>query len=194
MLLLYPLCFHPGQCNDPIYIPLCFYFIPHLEHTEMCRLNNLHSTMLLLYPWIRGWSWRGVTYLHSTMLLLYPGFQISHYPNSGTIYIPLCFYFIPSGTGWKSAMVRFTFHYASTLSPAGGNARAGGFSIYIPLCFYFILSNIKRETRLYSFTFHYASTLSRNLPLRTCSLLPTFTFHYASTLSPGAPEYNLYHL
>ena len=55
-------------------------------------------------------------YLHSTMLLLYPE-SVRVIDHDGIdIYIPLCFYFIASRSGW------FPQRY----------------SIYIPLCFYFI--------------------------------------------------------
>ena len=55
-----------------------------------------------------------------------------------TIYIPLCFYFIPSCSIKISSHSVFTFHYASTLSRIASA---------IQCC-------------MDSFTFHYASTLS----------------------------------
>ena len=159
MLLLY-LTFGVALDNIfNIYIPLCFYFI-WLGITRWdCRRINLHSTMLLLYPYAFYKNGGGKSHLHSTMLLLYPtslGFTVIccvdlHstmlllYPISvrGSsallpIYIPLCFYFIGSP----------------------GCCRRGRFPIYIPLCFYFI----ERKCRVWplqpEFTFHYASTLS----------------------------------
>ena len=53
-----PLCFYfipRWEPSEPffltvIYIPLCFYFIPRRSNLEHDFLANLHSTMLLLYP------------------------------------------------------------------------------------------------------------------------------------------------
>ena len=53
--------------------------------------------------------------LHSIMLLLYLAWQLL-WKNCDLIYIPLCFYFIPSVTSDKPPFLH----------------------IYIPLCFYFI--------------------------------------------------------
>ena len=137
------------------------------------------------------------------MLLLYLRFHsltFSPYP----IYIPLCFYFISKSRACSSVLIRFTFHYASTLSMIQyysqkdvsliyiplcfyfiwvyGNAWVYGDAIYIPLCFYFI--EMKAPKNLYNslFTFHYASTLSMWMP-EACPQQTAFTFHYASTLS-----------
>ena len=164
-----------------IYIPLCFYFIEFMGHRVvvdslftfhyastlshviyyiLCNLFNLHSTMLLLYH-ITDRVWM-ILFIH--------------------IYIPLCFYFIHCSLWPHTIRVRFTFHYASTLSK---------------------VSEMWQRTR-YKFTFHYASTLSLTIlkinagtttDLHSTMLLlyrgsdrsgrgsPSFTFHYASTLS-----------
>ena len=100
--------------------------------------------------------------------------------------------------------LRFTFHYASTLSRPGYCYCPNRRRIYIPLCFYFIRKPPARYNRVNgiyiplcfyfiafaafsyssysSFTFHYASTLS-GLNSRWNRKLTQFTFHYASTLS-----------
>ena len=129
-----------------------------LDGTIEC--DNLHSTMLLLYPPGRLPPCPGRSNLHSTMLLLY------HKANSSCpacvicIYIPLCFYFISARRRAAGLYRAFTFHYASTLSQ--------------PACR--SLSNPSK------FTFHYASTLSTSVSVH-CVLDSIFTFHYASTLS-----------
>ena len=100
----------------------------------------------------------------------------------GSIYIPLCFYFIwmPMGSVRRKSNLHstmlllylrcassverlgalFTFHYASTLSA----------------------SRDLLDQFIYIFTFHYASTLSKS-PAHRISRGMEFTFHYASTLS-----------
>ena len=93
------------------------------------------------------------------MLLLYPS-SVRRLCSSYSIYIPLCFYFIPASGCMFAFQGIFTFHYASTLS---------------------ILSNTVISS-LFTFTFHYASTLSKCLS-EDHRLYPIFTFHYASTLS-----------
>ena len=55
--------------------------------------QNLHSTMLLLYPVYRSRLREADIHLHSTMLLLYPQVRDREGIDE-TIYIPLCFYFI----------------------------------------------------------------------------------------------------
>ena len=83
-----------------------------------------------------------VMHLHSTMLLLYLEQRVTALEQD----------------------VRFTFHYASTLSKNRDQKSIGRTKIYIPLCFYFIVwafcSDKQRNTW---FTFHYASTLSRSI-------------------------------
>ena len=141
-LIYIPLCFYfiwilqPPQYRFLIYIPLCFYFIcstapakniavnlhstmlllyPFSPHRAAIKCLYLHSTMLLLYRIWGGCMTEFIMYLHSTMLLLYPG-SADAIGKRFSIYIPLCFYFIKIGhdNHW------FAKH------------------IYIPLCFYFI--------------------------------------------------------
>ena len=188
-----PLCFyfiqpglHGNEVSVKIYIPLCFYFIKGEEYAyikiyrftfhyastlsisgpyrSMCMVN-LHSTMLLLYQPARSSTLNHKYHLHSTMLLLYRSLSRRCPRLLLRIYIPLCFYFISSGSEESDLIKKFTFHYASTLS---GIAAAYAtsyqhhlhstmlllyreravldhrkFWIYIPLCFYFIgLNNV----------------------------------------------------
>ena len=101
------------------------------------KTYNLHSTMLLLYLYHLFQMEQDTRHLHSTMLLLYP---------------------IMRGVFFRHS-IPFTFHYASTLSQGYGQL-AGAIpdlhstmlllypikrsrdrikpDIYIPLCFYFI--------------------------------------------------------
>ena len=77
---------------------------------------DLHSTMLLLY---RNGEWYSNDIrndLHSTMLLLYLVRRLLQVFPFKSIYIPLCFYFIPHTS--------YSLQYCMC--------------IYIPLCFYFI--------------------------------------------------------
>ena len=115
MLLLYRFTTRDDGLNTIIYIPLCFYFISAAFLVEVSDL-----------------------YLHSTMLLLYPKNRFL-FMDINLIYIPLCFYFIRyplsfvrSDVYLHSTMlllylkscdhfgdyIKFTFHYASTLSSA----------------------------------------------------------------------------
>ena len=54
-------------------------------------------------------------HLHSTMLLLYLGTG-GDLMTLRQIYIPLCFYFIKERKRQEDHLIKFTFHYASTLS------------------------------------------------------------------------------
>ena len=98
-------------------------------------------------------------HLHSTMLLLYLQRGLTD-SRVLCIYIPLCFYFIADALFIFDAILKFTFHYASTLS-------------VIAIIDKFLLS---------AFTFHYASTLSYGAVKYHIRVIQ-FTFHYASTLS-----------
>ena len=91
------------------------------EDTSGVLLLHLHSTMLLLYLLSENINGYDIHHLHSTMLLLY------HRDRQ-----------------MFQASLRFTFHYASTLSLASSFIQSAPFV----------------------FTFHYASTLSPMLPLR----------------------------
>ena len=98
-----------------IYIPLCFYFIAKGKERTQELIQNLHSTMLLLYQKLYKVDMDINCNLHSTMLLLYPVESTPEHPGSA-----------------------FTFHYASTLSESNANWKIFSKRIYIPLCFYFI--------------------------------------------------------
>ena len=54
--------------------------------------------------------------LHSTMLLLYQRSRADDVGRFSSIYIPLCFYFIENDVYLSILRDSFTFHYASTLS------------------------------------------------------------------------------
>ena len=97
-----PLCFYFIELSEVfcpamriIYIPLCFYFIWFFLPDIMTILSHLHSTMLLLYRSQSSSSCPDCAYLHSTMLLLYRD-AAARDMLMMSIYIPLCFYFIPS--------------------------------------------------------------------------------------------------
>ena len=117
MLLLNPWTLWKMLYPILIYIPLCFYLIKKDQqdtsnnnqdlHSTMLLLNqiwtrskrllrqNLHSTMLLLnriFSTVVTWA---ILNLHSTMLLL-NHFLIVNDTFIVFIYIPLCFYLIPS--------------------------------------------------------------------------------------------------
>ena len=179
MLLLYQRGLGAAPECFPIYIPLCFYFIPMDLYVTYLDCN-LHSIMLLLYPNERGIC-KGMnifTFHYASTLSKLESMKQTY----EGIYIPLCFYFILQG--WL--------------------ASAKQKSIYIPLCFYFINTSTTHTFFSAQFTFHYASTLSleednksvfeyhlhsimlllyRNYCGRSCWRSALFTFHYASTLS-----------
>ena len=166
MLLLYHLAFRVTVSFILIYIPLCFYFISkalnlstsqniftfhyastlsRFQHFLRWRHNNLHSTMLLLYPFLVGVSLLVFLHLHSTMLLLYRmsarvANTTGRYLHSTMLLLyPFHFWLLCHHCG-------FTFHYASTLS--------------FPYSFI--------ELTCYKFTFHYASTLSPLTKIQGC--------------------------
>ena len=126
-IIYIPLCFYfiaepPPHRTDrgAIYIPLCFYFIPasgcmfafqgiftfHYASTLsffsviiICKVLDLHSTMLLLYRYYLIPLYHHYLHLHSTMLLLYLADRPGGRPDRDPIYIPLCFYFIEDRAG-----------------------------------------------------------------------------------------------
>ena len=103
-------------------------------------------------------------------------------PHFVVIYIPLCFYFIQSGS--HPAFLA-PFHLHSTMLLLYRIIFLHAFQsshIYIPLCFYFICTPFTNATACAKFTFHYASTLS-GTQFDPNTLYSIFTFHYASTLS-----------
>ena len=117
------------------------------------------------------------------------------------IYIPLCFYFIPSSPLRNSEISEFTFHYASTLWRLSRTIRSGRLNlhstmlllyrmgrrlgsgyllIYIPLCFYFMsyCCCAARTCLIYiPLCFYFIKS-----SIHPASVLTLFTFHYASTL------------
>ena len=147
----------------PIYIPLCFYFIPcrHISpasvqynlHSTMlllyhlrivCQLLHflhLHSTMLLLYLRCQLFYFRIIRNLHSTMLLLYPGFVRSvafwYAHLHSTMLLLYRFPLVPA------APVRDNLHSTMLLLSLIASTVLPLLSvIYIPLCFYFIRDTI----------------------------------------------------
>ena len=114
MLLLYRFWFRRCQSLCTIYIPLCFYFIAcTIRIVLSLTLFTFHyaSTLSCLVSSIpRPPQW--FTFHYASTL----SYQVVNYGKMEFIYIPLCFYFIPSS--------RTAFWYS--------------FRIYIPLCFYFI--------------------------------------------------------
>ena len=77
-----------------------------------------------------------------------------HWADVLQIYIPLCFYFIAFDKNTRMLYIKFTFHYASTLSDDAFN----------------------QVKQMMKFTFHYASTLSQmsstQLPLTQSIYIP----------------------
>ena len=93
MLLLY-LCKEWFRTeNNPIYIPLCFYFIA-------MTINSCMPLSCIYIPLC--------FYFIEVLLVLVS--------IAACIYIPLCFYFIPLIRRLFRPALQFTFHYASTLS------------------------------------------------------------------------------
>ena len=97
-----------------IYIPLCFYFNTPASPRRRCR----------------SWIYIPLCFYFNS------GRHRSDRHRSG-IYIPLCFYFNKGGSGYCIELVKFTFHYASTLIEKPKSQTGNGKLIYIPLCFYF---------------------------------------------------------
>ena len=164
MLLLYRILFQV--------ISLVYLFTFHYASTLSNRFPrhyagavHLHSTMLLLYLWISPVS-RFQKFIYIPLCFYFIRNDWKWIAHCSLIYIPLCFYFIRvKEAGLSSRAIKFTFHYASTLSPD-------------PPCLMYPQS---------SFTFHYASTLSDiDTLFEICSI--SFTFHYASTLSIILPS------
>ena len=114
------------------------------------------------------------------MLLLYLVFGARR-DTKFHIYIPLCFYFIPTPHEGNPSGIRFTFHYASTLSRYK-EAFLSSYFIYIPLCFYFITRSIRFIPWV---PFIYIPLCFYFIPSSSiaCCITSVFTFHYASTLS-----------
>ena len=138
MLLLY-LCSPISSIVAILYLHSTMLLLYRLKAAIRSKLvANLHSTMLLLYLHHARCIIDIVIHLHSTMLLLY--LVLRYRPASAPcIYIPLCFYFIDRFCVLFADADQFTFHYASTLSPAVFQKALGERVIYSPLCFYFII-------------------------------------------------------
>ena len=101
------------------------------------RLFYLHSTMLLLYLFLVQYVRFFQAHLHSTMLLLYLRLECR------------CI-----------RVLRFTFHYASTLSPSLDPSKDDQKNLHSTMLLLYLrfpglLGFVSK------FTFHYASTLSR---------------------------------
>ena len=77
------------------------------------------------------------------------------------IYIPLCFYFIAESAvslpQEKQIYIPLCFYF---IQKPGRAVHQGQRYIYIPLCFYFIYVKKMAGNPPFLFTFHYASTLS----------------------------------
>ena len=145
---------------NPIYIPLCFYFIGiplHLEQGQKKFTFHYASTLS------------------------------NKFGEADTrtlkIYIPLCFYFIGKNRRRKNTPAQFTFHYASTLSCSSCSGAVSDASFTFHYASTLSLSQLYRCLRKSRFTFHYASTLSKSRAEQYIKDNDIFTFHYASTLS-----------
>ena len=144
--------------------------------------SDLHSTMLLLYRVVEDSKEYLQINLHSTMLLLYPGGTAYFVRRNLNLHSTMLLLYLRAYS-YRTTDLRFTFHYASTLSSSASTWMTDGYRIYIPLCFYFIprpdSSKIPRCPYLHStmlLLYHYICD--------NCgAYLDPFTFHYASTLS-----------
>ena len=144
--------------TDPIYIPLCFYFIRigktssaiwikftfHYASTlSQQGVNRSISCLWFTFHYASTLSWkrynRSGDYidLHSTMLLLYLWTAISHRWTM-PIYIPLCFYFIRYGKEWSRWFCLYLHSTMLLLYRNREHSEGKKKNIYIPLCFYFI--------------------------------------------------------
>ena len=114
MLLLY-LRFATSCSSDALFT---FHYASTLSRPYILLLRYifyLHSIMLLLYRRSNIWYMFIRIDLHSIMLLLYP-LLVRRFHTEDYIYIPLCFYFIGRWFTDMQTAIKFTFHYASTLS------------------------------------------------------------------------------
>ena len=165
--------------------------------------DHLHSTMLLLYRRAASSQNRSRRNLHSTMLLLYPPWWTNIFLLPW-IYIPLCFYFIRDSHASGTDVPAFTFHYASTLSPApqtgscrnsnlhstmlllypSEGAQAGPLTLYLHSTMLLLYLQSTSEITAEAPNLHSTMLL---LYLRSYGQIRqggvVFTFHYASTLS-----------
>ena len=163
MLLLYPERQGTDTRADPEFT---FHYASTLSkerrscHSEL--LSHLHSTMLLLYRgscWVQTWSCSEFTF-HYASTLSPPAVSG---PSGFAIYIPLCFYFIPSGCVWSiwifnlhSTMLLLYLRNVAMVHTAELHLHSTMLLlylftsplcvfpclIYIPLCFYFILRRV----------------------------------------------------
>ena len=100
ILIYIPLCFYFIYVYSDyavllllIYIPLCFYFILSAPSRKQSRSLNLHSTMLLLYPYTPG-VYANLNWIYIPLCFYFIGECPELYLWCFHIYIPLCFYFI----------------------------------------------------------------------------------------------------
>ena len=217
-----PLCFYFILPKSPwsseavsIYIPLCFYFIVTVvaDNRESSGFTFHYASTLsgwrdkhcAVYPWF--------TFHYASTLSQKQSNSMKH----RIIYIPLCFYFIGAkayilNTGklhLHSTMlllylereskdriqVRFTFHYASTLS----EQMPRGVVVHLHLHSTMLLLYPRRLCIAYRNLYNLHSTmllLYRFSVLSKSTAYISFTFHYASTLSKASGEtlYKLSHL
>ena len=119
MLLLYHIQSKLVGIFNLIYIPLCFYFIVSTLPYRKQRHTHLHSTMLLLYQsYYAGYTIIN-THLHSTMLLLYLILRILAPREVPDLHSTMLLLYRIQSARRNHRHGSFTFHYASTLSPAG---------------------------------------------------------------------------
>ena len=117
MLLLYPNPMVKPWRSEPIYIPLCFYFIGFALRDD--GLNTIIYIPLCFYFINRSGSYKTEWY---------------------RIYIPLCFYFIHSNNVFQCFFNQFTFHYASTLSRSSQQQRYRKFYLHSTMLLLYRLS------------------------------------------------------
>ena len=123
------------------------------------KLDNLHSNMFLLFPFMVFYNLIRCLYLHSNMFLLFlffPNFISIYNP----IYIPICFYYFKIYPQSVTTQIRFTFQYVSIISRC--RIQAGR------------VSDI--------FTFQYVSIISIR-PAQHPKYISQFTFQYVSIIS-----------
>ena len=123
---------------------------------------DLHSTMLLLYPFSRVFlppCSQPFTFHYASTLSPRSQNMLCHI----YIYIPLCFYFIRCCEQVSEIQDIIYIPLCFYFIRWSRERTALRISIYIPLCFYFINRLLWDGWKAFWFTFHYASTLSMRL-------------------------------
>ena len=139
MLLLYRIINVFFYDRKFIYIPLCFYFIVRQKAPITPCLEDLHSTMLLLYRELPRIHTQTEYSIYIPLCFYFIQASTLTALLDYIIYIPLCFYFI---LGYEQEYSDSSTYLHSTMLLLyrwrQANKRICAL-IYIPLCFYFII-------------------------------------------------------